>query len=75
VVRDAVKTYLADHPGIEIVALARSSVEPERGIGVLLTSGSEVSPTFVEEMQSLVQQARGETIPVEVHVFRSARSE
>ena len=75
VVRDAVKTYLADHPGVEIVTLARSSVEPERGIGVLLTSDREVSPTFVEEMQSLVQQARGETIPVEVHVFRSARFE
>jgi len=75
VVRDAVKTYLADHPGVEVVALARSSVEPERGIGVLLTSDGEVSPTFVEEMQSLVQQARGETIPVEVHIFRSARSE
>ena len=75
VVRDAVKTYLADHPGIEIVTLARSSVEPERGIGVLLTSDGEVSPSFVEEMQSLVQQARGETIPVEVHIFRSARSE
>jgi hypothetical protein len=75
VVRNAVKTYLADHPRVEIVTLARSSVEPERGIGVLLTSDTEVSPSFVEEIQSLVRQARGETVPVEVHIFRSARSE
>jgi uncharacterized hydrophobic protein (TIGR00271 family) len=73
-VRDAMYTYLKQHPGLEIITVARSSVEPERGIGVLMTSDGEVSPTIVEEVQTIVQQARGETIPVEVHVLRSAKS-
>lgn len=73
VVRNAMRSYLEDHPGIEIITVARSSVEPERGIGVLLTSDTDVSPTFVEEVQTLVRQARGEMIPVEVHVMRTAK--
>ena len=72
VVRNAMKTYLEDHPGIEIITMARLSVEPERGIGVLMKSDAEIDPSFVEEVRTLVRQARGEMIPVEVHVLRSA---
>jgi uncharacterized hydrophobic protein (TIGR00271 family) len=72
VVRNAMKTYLEEHPGVEIITVARLSVEPERGIGVLLKSDTEIGPTFVEEVQTLVRRARGELIPVEVHVLRSA---
>lgn len=74
VVRNAMQTYLEDHPEIEIITIARSSVEPERGIGVLLKSDTEIGPTFVEEVQTLVRRARGEMIPVEVHVLRSAEA-
>jgi uncharacterized hydrophobic protein (TIGR00271 family) len=72
VVRSAMKTYLEDHPEMQIITLARLSVEPERGIGVLLKSDTEIGPSFVEEVQTLVRRARGEMIPVEVHVLRSA---
>jgi uncharacterized hydrophobic protein (TIGR00271 family) len=72
VVRSAMKTYLEDHPEMQIITLARLSVEPERGIGVLLKSDTEIGPTFVKEVQTLVRRARGEMIPVEVHVLRSA---
>jgi uncharacterized hydrophobic protein (TIGR00271 family) len=73
-VRVAMQTFLEAHPGIEIITVARSSVEPERGIGVLMTSDQEVSSSFIEEVQALVRQARRETIPVEVHVLRSAKT-
>lgn len=73
-VRDAMHAFLADYPGVEVITAARSSVEPERGIGLLLTSDHDVTPGFVEELQSLVREARGETIPVEVHVLRSAKA-
>ena len=72
-VRDAMHAFLADYPGIEVITIGRSSVEPQRGIGVLATSDHEVSTAFVEEVQTLVQRARGESIPVEVHVMRSAK--
>jgi len=58
----------------EIITAARSSLEPERGIELVLTSDRHVTPSFVEELQSLVREARGETIPVEVHVLRSAKA-
>jgi len=74
-VRDAMRELVEEHPGIDVITIARSSVEPERGIGVLMTSTSEVSPRFVEEVETLVREARGEEIPVEVHVMRSAKGE
>ena len=74
-VRNAMRAYLEDHPEMEIITIARSSVEPERGIGVLLKSNTDISSTFVEEVQALVRRARGEMIPVEVHVLRSAEIE
>lgn len=73
-VRNAMKTYLEDHPGIEVITMARSSVEPERGIGVLLKSDTDIDPTFVEEVRTLVREARREAIPVEVHILRSAQA-
>jgi len=75
IVRNAVRTYLEEHLGVEIITVARLSVEPERGIGVLLKSNTEIDTTFVEEVQTLVRRARGEMIPVEVHVLRSAEFE
>ena len=74
-VRSAMRELIEEHPGVDVIAIARSSVEPERGIGVLMTSTNEVTPGFVEEVQTLVQKARGEDIPVEVHVMRSAKGE
>ena len=72
-VREAVYRYLEAHPGIEVILMARSSVEPERGIGILLESEVEVPGSMIDEIQALVQEARGERVPVLVHVLRSAR--
>jgi hypothetical protein len=71
-VRDAMYSYVAEHPGLEVITMARSSVEPDRGIAILLESDREVAPELIREVQTLVQQARGEAVPVPVHVLRSA---
>jgi hypothetical protein len=73
-VRNTMYDYLAKHPGLEVITMARSSVEPDRGIAVLLESNDEVAPGLIEEVQKRVQQARGESVPVLVHVLRSAKS-
>jgi uncharacterized hydrophobic protein (TIGR00271 family) len=73
-VRDAMYSYVAEHPGLEVITMARSSVEPDRGIAILLESDREVAPELIREVQTLVQQARGEAVPVPVHVLRSART-
>jgi hypothetical protein len=72
-VRDAMYGYVAEHPGLDIITMARSSVEPERGIAILLESDHEIAPDVIAEVQTLVQQARGETVPVVVHVLHSAK--
>jgi len=72
-VRDAVYSYVAEHPGLDIITMARSSVEPERGIAILLESDHEIGTDEIAELQTLVQQARGEAVPVVVHVLHSAK--
>jgi hypothetical protein len=72
-VRDAVYSYVAEHPGLDIITMARSSVEPERGIAILLESEHEIAPDAIAEVQTLVQEARGEAVPVTVHVLQSAK--
>jgi uncharacterized hydrophobic protein (TIGR00271 family) len=72
-VRDAVYSYVAEHPGLDIITMARSSVEPERGIAIMLESDHEIGTDDVAEVQSLVQQARGEAVPVVVHILQSAK--
>jgi uncharacterized hydrophobic protein (TIGR00271 family) len=74
VVRNAVRGHLQGSPGIAIIAMGRPSVEPERGITILLESDSDVGPGFVEVLRGVVRKARGEPVPVHVHVLRSARS-
>lgn len=54
--------------------MARSSVEPDRGIALLLESDADIGSSVVREVQILVQQARGEMVPVQVHVLRSAKT-
>jgi uncharacterized hydrophobic protein (TIGR00271 family) len=72
-VREAMYRYVDEHAGLEIITMARSSVEPERGIAIMLESEGEVDSSLVEEVQALVQKARGEVVPVQVHVLRSAK--
>ena len=72
-VRKAMRRHVDRYPGVEIISLSRPGVEPERGITILLESDEDVGPGFIEEVQTLVRKARGERVPVEVHVLRSAR--
>lgn len=73
-VRVAVYDFLKEHPELEVITMARNSVEPDRGIALLLESDRAVSPAVIHTLETLVQQARGEGVPVQVHVLRSARA-
>jgi uncharacterized hydrophobic protein (TIGR00271 family) len=72
-VREAVYSYLAEHPGLDIITMGRSGVEPERGIIVVLESDREIGPNLIAALQTRVLEARGETVPVVVHVLHSAK--
>jgi uncharacterized hydrophobic protein (TIGR00271 family) len=66
-VRDAVDQYLLDWPEVELIALARSSIEPAAGITVLLSTEGALQDRFETELQDVIQSAhRGEPV---VRVF------
>ena len=75
VVRKAVRDHLGSMTGIDVITMGRPSVEPELGITIVLESQAQVTPSFIEGVQAVVREARGEAVPVQIHVLRSARSE
>ena len=75
VVRGAIRSYLDTEPGVEVITMGRSSVEPERGITVVLESERELDPAFESELRRVVQRARGADVPVHIHALRSARTD
>ena len=72
-VRNAVRAYVADSPDVEVVTMARTSVEPELGITVVLASDRPLDRTFEEGLIDVVRQARGSDVPVQIHPLRTAR--
>lgn len=74
-VRDAIRSYVDATPGVEVIMMARSSVEPERGITVVLGSEHELDPRFESGLRRVVRRARGADVPVQIHPLRTARAD
>lgn len=72
-VREAVKEYIADWPGVDIIFMARSSVEPEAGISIILTSDHPTTVEFEERLREVVKEARGGNPTIQVFVLYSAK--
>lgn len=71
-VREGVNEYVAQTDGVEVIALSRRSVEPDRAIVILLESETVVPVEFSERLRATVQEIRGERTPVEIYVLLSA---
>jgi uncharacterized hydrophobic protein (TIGR00271 family) len=57
-VRENVAAFLARHPGVEVISMARDSVEPEAGTTVVLATREPMSATFRSELRERILQAR-----------------
>ncbi|MEM7437083.1 MAG: DUF389 domain-containing protein [Myxococcota bacterium] len=72
-VRNAVRNYVAEAPNVEVVTMARTSVEPELGITIVLASDGGLDRSFEEGLVEVVREARGSDVPVQIHPLRTAR--
>ena len=62
-VRTAVAEFLIDFPSVELVTMARSSVEPESGITVVLSTMEPLVPGFRRRLRQVIADARGTVLP------------
>jgi len=73
--RDQVNKFLALHPDIELVMMGRSSVEPGSGVLVILSVSGEVDKSFSNDLRRIIQQSRGEEIPVRSFLLNGKKLE
>lgn len=67
-VRSAVWDYMGNHPGVELISMARDSVEPDTGITLLVASQGQLPEGFREELTDIVRVARAQKSAV-VRIF------
>jgi uncharacterized hydrophobic protein (TIGR00271 family) len=67
-VRSAVWDYIGNHPGLELIGMARHSVEPETGITLMMTTSSPLKSNVTDELIQIVRAARGDKDAI-VRVF------
>ena len=62
-VRTAVADFLVGFPSVELVTMARSSVEPESGITIVLSAMDPLVPGFRRKLRQVIADARGTVLP------------
>jgi len=72
-VREAIRARILQEPGIEIVLMGRSGVEPETGLQIYLASDHLLSAGLQAELRTIAQEVLGKNVPVRILVFQSAR--
>jgi hypothetical protein len=66
--------YLEAWPGIQVISMGRSSVEPDAGANIVVPTPGEPPPEVEAGLVRTVQEARGDEAPVFVFPVLSARS-
>jgi uncharacterized membrane protein len=72
-VREAVREFVDREPRVQIVTMGRSAVEPETGLTILLESRFVLPEEFCATLKSRVSEVLGDSTPVRVVAFLSAR--
>jgi uncharacterized hydrophobic protein (TIGR00271 family) len=72
-VRKAVREYISHNPALQLIMMARDSVEPETGIFITLTAAAPLRPGVKDELIQLTRAARGDAnAHVRVFIFLEA---
>jgi uncharacterized hydrophobic protein (TIGR00271 family) len=74
-IREAVKAYMNGWPSVELIAISRTSVEPEAGITIILSTTDKITQAFEQGLRRTVMRARGEKTGVRIFSLLSARSD
>lgn len=67
-VRNAVWKYIDSHPGLELIGMARHSVEPHRGFTLMVTTAGPLKSGIKDELIQTVRTARDDENAI-VRVF------
>jgi uncharacterized hydrophobic protein (TIGR00271 family) len=67
-VRNAVWDYIGNHPDLELIGMARHSVEPDTGITLMVTTSGPLKSNVTDELIQVVRTARGDKDAI-VRVF------
>ena len=67
-VRSAVRGYIGDHLDVELITMARDSVEPDTGITLVIAAQGQLPEGFREELADTVRTARDQQSAI-VRVF------
>ena len=67
-VRNAVWEYIGNQPGLNMIAMARHSVEPDTGITLMVTSARPIKSSVKDELVQIVRTVRGDENAI-VRVF------
>jgi hypothetical protein len=67
IVRDTIYDYVDHQKETEVIAIGRNSVEPEKGITILIAMAGSLSPKFEGELTQAINTARGED--TELRIF------
>jgi uncharacterized hydrophobic protein (TIGR00271 family) len=70
-VREAVRTWINQQPGVNVLMLGRISVEPDTGIVIILVTERRLDSAFKQELIEVIQQARGGTPAITIHAVLS----
>lgn len=57
-VRNAVWEYIGNQPGLNMIAMARHSVEPDTGITLMVTTAGPIKSSVKDELVQIVRTAR-----------------
>jgi uncharacterized hydrophobic protein (TIGR00271 family) len=72
-VRKAVQEYISHNPALQLIMMARDSVEPKTGIFITLTAAGPLRPGVKDELVQLTRAARGDAnANVRVFIFLEA---
>lgn len=59
-VRNAVWKYVSNRPNLDLIGMARNSVEPDTGITILMTTTDPVKTGLKDELIQIIRTARGD---------------
>ena len=72
-VRKAVREYISHNPALQVIMMARDSVEPDTGIFLTLAAAGPQRPDVKDELVQVIRAARGgANAPVRVFILQEA---
>ena len=60
VVRKAVREYISHAPNLQVIMMARDSVEPDTGIFLTLAAAGPLRPGVKDDLVQVIRTARGD---------------